>query len=88
MMTEMHGLNSHETHDQFVQRASSVFPVDGVRVWSRVERAVFNHLLGRLIHQYGYDSISRQMLEESRDNMEKLVRSCAGGHTGKPTHST
>lgn len=73
MAKEMLGAYVHETHEQFVQRASRVFPVDGVRTWSRIERAVFNHLLGRLIIQHGYDAISNQMLEESRDNMNKFV---------------
>lgn len=74
MATELYGAFSHETHEQFVQRASRVFPEEEARTWSRIERAVFNHLLGRLIIQHGYDSISTQMLEESRDNMNKFVR--------------
>lgn len=81
MATEMFGAYPHETHEQFIQRASSVFPEDGVRTWSRIERAVFNHLLGRLIHQHSYDSISNQMLQESRDNMEKIVQRCVGGNS-------
>ncbi|MDP2880570.1 MAG: hypothetical protein Q8N89_03200 [Azonexus sp.] len=78
MATEMYGTYSHETHEQFVQRASRVFPEHGVRAWSRIERAVFNHLLGRLIIQHGYDAISDQMLEESRENMNKFIGQLAG----------
>lgn len=85
MVTEMYGAFSHETHEQFVQRASRIFPEEGVRAWSRIERAVFNHLLGRLIIQHGYDSISNQMLEESRDNMTKCVRQLTGNQVGTST---
>lgn len=82
MATELYGAFSHETHEQFVQRASRVFSEEKARTWSRIERAVFNHLLGRLIIQHGYDSISTQMLEESRDDMNKFVRKLAGGQSG------
>jgi hypothetical protein len=85
MANEMFGAYSHETHEQFVQRASRIFPEDGVRTWSRIERAVFNHLLGRLIVQHGYDSISNQMLVESRDNMKKCVRRLSGDQAGNAT---
>lgn len=85
MVTEMYGAFSHETHEQFVQRASRIFPEEGVRAWSRIERAVFNHLLGRLIIQHGYDSISNQMLEESRENMNKCVRRLTGNQIGNAT---
>lgn len=88
MATEMDGACFHETHEQFVQRASRVFPEEGVRAWSRIERAVFNHLLGHLIVQHGYDSISNQMLEESRDNMNKFVRGLTTVPSGNNTLST
>jgi hypothetical protein len=77
MATESYSACSHETHDQFIERAGRVFPEEGVRQWSRIERAIFNHLLGRLIIQHGYDSISNQMLEESRENMNKFVHRLA-----------
>jgi hypothetical protein len=82
MATESYGACSHETHDQFIERASRVFPEEGVRQWSRIERAIFNHLLGRLIIQHGYDSISDQMLEESRENMNKFVHRLAAEPSG------
>lgn len=81
MVTELNDAISHETHEQFVQRASRVFQEDGFRAWSRIERAVFNHLLGRLINEHGYDSISNRMLEESRDNMDKFLRELGCGHS-------
>lgn len=81
MASDMCGTCSHETHEQFIQRASRVFPEQGVRAWSRIERAIFNHLLGRLIIRHGYDSISDQMLEESRKYMNKFVQRLAGVQT-------
>lgn len=73
MTTEIFRSHYQETHEEFVERASRVFPVDNVRTWSRIERAVFNHLLGRMISKHGYGSISNQMLEESRDSMKQVV---------------
>ena len=34
MLGEMYGGHSDETHEQFVRRASSVFPEDHVKAWS------------------------------------------------------
>ena len=74
MPSEMYGVCSDETHEQFIQRANRVFPADYVRAWSRIERAVFNHLMAKLIHQNSYKSISHGMLEECRDDMTEIVR--------------
>lgn len=74
MLAEMHGVSSDETHEQFIQRAGRVFPPDSVRAWSRVERAVFNHLMAKLIHHNTYGSISNEMLQECRDDMTEVVR--------------
>jgi hypothetical protein len=76
MLSEMNGVSSNETHEQFIQRANRVFPADSVRVWSRVERAVFNHLMAKLIHRNTYGSISNAMLQECRDDMTEIVRRC------------
>jgi len=76
MLSEMNGLSSNETHEQFIQRANRVFPADSVRVWSRVERAVFNHLMAQLIHRNTYASISNAMLEACRDDMTEIVSRC------------
>lgn len=76
MSSEMYGVSSDETHEQFIQRASRVFPADSVRAWSRIERAVFNNLMARLIHRNSYSSISNEMLHECRDDMTEIVRRC------------
>lgn len=78
MHSEMYGVYSGETHEQFIQRANRVFPVDCAKTWSRVERAVFNHLLGRMIHLHGYGAITDTMLHQSRDDMARIVRRCSG----------
>lgn len=69
-------VTSNENYEQFVQRASGIFPVERVRNWSRVERAVFNHLMARLINQKSYCAITDAMLEECRDEMNKIVCRC------------
>lgn len=79
MHSEMYGVYSGETHEQFIQRANRVFPVDRAEHWSRVERAVFNHLLGRMIHEHGYGAITDSMLNQSRDDMARIVRRCTTG---------
>lgn len=76
MPSEMYGVSSDETHEQFIQRANRVFPADCVRAWSRIERAVFNHLMAKLIHRNTYSAISDEMLEECRDDMVEIVRRC------------
>lgn len=63
-----------ETHEQFIKRASDVFPASHVRSWSRIERAVFNHLVAQLIHKSRYASITNEMLRQCRDDMEEIVR--------------
>ena len=78
MLAEMYAAHSQETHEQFVRRASSVFPEDHVKTWSRIERAVFNYLMAQLIHRRGYGAITDEMLLESRDCMKKIVQHC--GH--------
>ncbi len=71
--------HSDESHEQFIKRASAVFPADRVRKWSRVERAVFNHLMAQFIHQHSYGSISNEMLHEIRNDMDEIVRRISGG---------
>ena len=63
-----------KTHDEFVMRASRIFPPDQAQAWSRLERAVFNSLMSRLIFQRGYAAISDEMLLDLRASMEKLAR--------------
>ncbi len=72
-------LRSDETHDQFVRRASQVFPVERVSHWSRVERAVFNQLMGNLILRRSYGEITDAMLIQCRDDMQEIVRRCSSG---------
>jgi hypothetical protein len=71
---EMHGGQVHEVHEQFVRRASQVFPADQVSAWSRIDRAVFNHLMSQLIYRHSYGSISNEMLQEVRTEMIKIVK--------------
>ncbi len=60
---------------QFIYRASSIFPPDMAVKWSRIERAVFNHLMSQLIYHHGYEAITCQMLHETRDRMQQILRS-------------
>lgn len=86
-----------ETHEQFLQRASEVFPVDSSLDWSPFERAIFNSLMAKLIFNYGYDSISDAMLRAAYREMQGIVSRCADsealplpGHlagTGRGRHS-
>ncbi len=62
-----------ETHEQFLQRASGVFPTEWAENWSRIERAVFNQLMTQLIYQRPYNSITDAMLHQCRENMAKIV---------------
>lgn len=78
MPFENDDIHRDETHEQFVQRASRVFPKRCVRAWSRVERGVFNHLMGRLIHRYSYASITDAMLHQCRNDMDEIVRRFGG----------
>ena len=75
---EMHGGQVHEVHEQFVRRASQVFPEDEVSAWSRVDRAVFNHLMSQLIYRHIYGAISNEMLQEVRTKMIKIVKGLTG----------
>lgn len=74
MASNPFGIHRNETHEQFIQRASRVFPADSVRSWSRIERAVFNRLLEPLIHRFDYCSITEDMLLQARDDMVEIVR--------------
>lgn len=62
-----------ETHEQFLQRVSKFFPVDSSLDWSRLERAIFNNLMSKLIFRYGYAEISDAMLQTTLDQMQKIV---------------
>jgi len=62
-------------HAQFINRASTVFPPNLAIKWSRIERAVFNHLMSHLIYHHGYEAITCQMLHETQDRMQQIVRS-------------
>ncbi len=74
----MHGGHVHEVHEQFVRRASQVFPEDQVSAWSRIDRAVFNHLMSQLIYRHNYGAISNEMLHEVRTEMIKIVKGITG----------
>jgi hypothetical protein len=73
MSAEIYGLHANETHEQFVQRASRIFPPKEASRWSRIERAVFNHLMAQLIYRHGYSAISNEMLQQSREDMIEIV---------------
>lgn len=73
MASGLLSVSNGETHEQFIQRAGRVFPADHVRSWSRIERLVFNHLLGSMIHKYNYSAITDAMLRQCRDNMAEIV---------------
>ena len=61
MASEFFGIDDTETHEQFIHRAGRVFSADHVRSWSRVERDVFNHLLGSIIHKFSYGAITDEI---------------------------
>lgn len=63
-----------ETHEQFLQRASQVFPVNATNAWTAFERAVFNNLMANLIFRYGYAEISNEMLQAAFEQMQDIVR--------------
>ena len=67
-----------ETHKQFVERASQIFPESQVADWTRIDRAVFNHLMAQLIYRYGYARITDQMLQEARNEMIGIVKRVTG----------
>jgi hypothetical protein len=73
MAYETKGMPYKENHDQFVQRAGGVFQSDSVRSWTRIERAVFNHLMGQLIRRHSYEEISNAMLYNCREDMNDIV---------------
>ena len=79
MPNEDFSFHSSETHEQFLQRASDVFPTEWAENWSRIERAVFNQLMSRLIHQCPYNSITEAMLHQCRDDMANIVSRCGHG---------
>ncbi len=68
-----------ETHETFIRRANRYFPKESVKSWSRVDRLIFNHLMGKLIHRYGYAAISDAMLKQCSVDMDEAVRRFAGG---------
>lgn len=64
-----------EIQARFIHRASTVFPPELAMNWSRIERAVFNQLMSRLIYHHGYEAITCQMLHATRDRMQQIVHS-------------
>lgn len=65
---------SHETHEQFLQRISDILPADASLSWTRLERAIFNHLMAKLIHYYGYANITDAMLQATLNEMQEIVQ--------------
>ena len=63
-----------EPHEQFIERASRVFPPETTATWSRLERAVFNSLMSELIYRHCYSAITDDMLHNIREDMEALVQ--------------
>jgi hypothetical protein len=68
-----------DVYETFLRRANRYFPEESVRSWSRVDRLIFNHLMGKLIHCYGYAAISDAMLQQCSVDMNEAVRRFAGG---------
>lgn len=62
-----------ETHEQFLNRVGKFFPVDSSLEWSRLERAIFNNLMSKLIFRYGYAEISDEMLQTTLEQMQMIV---------------
>jgi hypothetical protein len=62
-----------DIHEEFLKRAARVFPVEASRGWSKLERAVFNVLIGELIYQHGYKHISDEMLAQACAEMSRIV---------------
>ena len=75
-----------ETHEQFLQRASLIFPVVSSQYWTAFQRAVFNFLLAKLIYRYGYADISEAMLNAALVEMEKIVRHCPSATSSDRPH--
>lgn len=73
MLADRNYLHLDNAVDLFILRAYDVFTPEWLRSLSRIERAVFNVLLGRLIHKNGYAATTDQMLRELRADMEKIV---------------
>lgn len=73
MFADHKNLHMVNAVDLFILRAYDVFPPEWLRSLSRIERAVFNVLIGRLIHKNGYAATTDQMLRELRADMEKIV---------------
>jgi hypothetical protein len=69
-----HKQATQESHDQFVERAMRIFPAEEADKWSRLERALFNSLMGKLIFAHGYGGITESMLIEVRQRMQAAVR--------------
>jgi hypothetical protein len=67
-------VQADETHKEFLERASQIFPESQVAAWTRIERAVFNHVMAQLIYRYGYTRISDQMLQQARNEMIGIVK--------------
>ena len=77
-------LQAGETHSQFVERASRIFQNGEVAKWSRLERAVFNHLMAQLIYRHGYAGISNQMLQDVRNEMSAALKRVT---VNQPSHA-
>lgn len=73
MFADHKNLHIDNAVDLFILRAYDVFPPEWLRSLSRIERSVFNVLIGRLIHRNGYAETTNQMLRELRADMEKIV---------------
>jgi hypothetical protein len=85
----MREIQADETHKQFVERASRIFPESQANDWTRIERAVFNHLMAQLIYRYGYARISDQMLQQVQNEMIGIVKRLTGAQLelAQPTES-
>lgn len=68
-----------EAYEEFIRRARRYFPEESVKSWSKVDRLIFNHLMGKLIHRHGYAAISDDMLRQCSEDMAQAVSRFAGG---------
>lgn len=64
------------SQEQFLQRAGRIFDVGQAARWTRLQKAVFNKLIGDLVYCHGYSRISDEMLKAAKANMERITAVC------------
>lgn len=70
-----HSAVRNNTHEKFVRSAGGATPEDQISAWSRVERRVFNHLIGHLPRRRCHVSNSNEMPYQCHGEMlESILR--------------